>query len=362
MDQTTALQMADRVQTLPAITIQDVAAQIQLIEQCIKGLMKEGQHYGKIPGCGDKPTLLKSGAEMLSKLFQIRPEYKHEFRDLGNGHREIISYCTMYSKATGAAVGEGSGSCSTMESKYRWRKAQRSCPKCGADGTISRSKFSPNHLTQAQPGWYCRDCKAQYLYDDPEIRNQQAGRAENPDIADQYNTALKIADKRSYVAATITTTGASDYVTQDIEDFADIPQQPPRETTAEVVQTVPTTTTAGKQSIETVKTSVPADADYPTPAFLHDDSNSAADPVPQSATNEIALEGTIESISQKTGVQKSGKPWTLTRVVVSGQDVGTFDATTAKTLADAQFNGQHVKIRCKPNNKGNLEIISVEVV
>ena len=25
--------------------------------------MKDGEHFGKIPGCGDKPTLLKPGAE-----------------------------------------------------------------------------------------------------------------------------------------------------------------------------------------------------------------------------------------------------------------------------------------------------------
>jgi hypothetical protein len=108
-----------------------------------------------------------------------------------------------------------------MESKYRWRKSQRACPACGVDGSIGRSKFPPKDNPTGQPGWYCRDCKAQFAYDASDIRNQQAGRVENPDIADQYNTVQKMADKRAYVASVITSVGASDFVTQDIEDFYD---------------------------------------------------------------------------------------------------------------------------------------------
>jgi hypothetical protein len=46
------------------------------------------------------------------------------------------------------------------------------------------------------------------------------GRSENPDIADLYNTVLKMAKKRAFVDATITATAASDFFTQDVEDFA----------------------------------------------------------------------------------------------------------------------------------------------
>jgi hypothetical protein len=226
------------VQSLQLTTLEDVKKQVQAIEACVKTVMVANQHYGKIPGCGDKPTLLKPGAELLAKLFQIRPEFKRERIDLGNGHIQILSSCIMYSRITGSPVGEGAGNCSTMESKYRWRKAQRSCPSCGVEGSISRSKFPPKNDKNAQPGWYCRDCKTQFDYDSAEIRNQKTERVENPDIADQYNTVQKIADKRAYIAAVITTTGASDYVTQDLEDFAD--NFKAVETTAEVISTEPT--------------------------------------------------------------------------------------------------------------------------
>lgn len=197
-------------------TMEDVAAEVKAIETCIKTMMVEKRHYGTVPGCGDKKSLLKPGAEMLAKLFNIRPEFKRERRDLGNGHVEWTSTCIMFSRVTGQPVGEGAGTCSTMEKKYRWRKSERSCPKC--DGTILRSKYPPQDDKTAQPGWYCKECKSQFLYGDPEIRGQQTGRSENPDIADQYNTVQKMADKRGYVAAVITTTGASDYVTQDMDD------------------------------------------------------------------------------------------------------------------------------------------------
>lgn len=207
--------------SLPMISIEEVKNQVMAVETCIKTVMVRGRHFGEIPGCGNKPTLLKPGAEMLAKLFQIRPEFKRTRTDLGNGHFEILSSCTMYSHVTGKVVGEGAGICSTMESKYRWRKAQRSCPKCGIEGSIGRSKFPPKDNPKGEPGWYCKDCKAQFDYNEPMIRNQECGRTENSDIADQYNTVSKMADKRGYVAAVITTTGASDYVTQDIEDFSD---------------------------------------------------------------------------------------------------------------------------------------------
>ena len=41
----------------------------------------------------------------------------------------------------------------------------------------------------------------------------------NEDLADQYNTVLKMANKRSLVAAVLNSTAASDIFTQDIEDM-----------------------------------------------------------------------------------------------------------------------------------------------
>ena len=52
------------------------------------------------------------------------------------------------------------------------------------------------------------------------IESQQAGRKPNPDAADVVNTVLKMAYKRAKVATTINATSASEFFTQDVEDFA----------------------------------------------------------------------------------------------------------------------------------------------
>ena len=49
--------------------------------------------------------------------------------------------------------------------------------------------------------------------------SQVAGRVENSDLADTYNTVLKMAKKRALVDATLTATAASDIFTQDLEDY-----------------------------------------------------------------------------------------------------------------------------------------------
>ena len=47
------------------LTVAQVRAQINLIQEVMRTTMQDGQHFGKVPGCGDKPTLLKPGAEKI---------------------------------------------------------------------------------------------------------------------------------------------------------------------------------------------------------------------------------------------------------------------------------------------------------
>ena len=51
--------------TSAAMSAQQVLGQVALIQQILATAMKKGTHYDTIPGCGDKPTLLKPGAEKL---------------------------------------------------------------------------------------------------------------------------------------------------------------------------------------------------------------------------------------------------------------------------------------------------------
>ena len=197
-------------------SVGEVRNQVNKIQELMKDLMKTGEHYGVIPGTGTKPSLLKAGAEKLCFAFRLAPEFEIRQTDLAAGHREIQVITTLRNMATGAVVGQGLGSCSTMESKYRWRKLSRVCPKCGQEAIIKGKE-------EYGGGWICfkkkGGCGAKFADDAPEIIGQPEGRIENEDIADQYNTVLKMAKKRSIVDATITACAASDIFTQDVEDM-----------------------------------------------------------------------------------------------------------------------------------------------
>ncbi len=62
-------------------------------------------------------------------------------------------------------------------------------------------------------------CNAKWPDGAKEIEDQNTDRIPNDDLADQYNTVLKMANKRSLIAAVLNVTGASDIFTQDIEDM-----------------------------------------------------------------------------------------------------------------------------------------------
>jgi len=201
------------------ITVDDVVHQVDMVKQLYEKVMKKDKHYGRIPGT-QKDTLYKAGSEKLMTMFQLVPKIiKDEERDLGNGHRDNIMTIALYHKKTGELWGEGTGSCSTMETKFRYRNKKRVCPQCKQE-TIIKGK------DEFGGGWICwkknGGCGVKYPDGDPEIENQQVGKIENPDIADTYNTVRKMSYKRGIVSATISATGVSDIFTQDIENTAEL--------------------------------------------------------------------------------------------------------------------------------------------
>ena len=201
-----------------ALTAETLKRQVEIVRTAQRAVMKSGHHYDTIPGCGDKPVLLKPGAEIIALTFQFAPSYEIAQADFVNGHREYQVTCTLTHRPTGGYVGQGLGSCSTLESKYRFRKAEQTCPKCGQE-TIIKGK------QEYGGGWVCFQkkggCGAKFKYGDPAIENQNMGRIEHDNPADYYNTCLKMAKKRAFVDAILTSTAASDVFTQDIEDQPD---------------------------------------------------------------------------------------------------------------------------------------------
>jgi hypothetical protein len=196
-------------------SVNEVRVQVTQIHKLMEEMMKDGTHYGNsFPG-DTKKNLLKPGADKLMFMFRLRPDFEQDIKELPNGHREVLTRCKVYHIESGNKIAEGVGCASTMESKYRWRNADKKCPHCGKE-TIKKSK-------KENGGFYCftkiGGCGANFEDGDPAIVNQVTGKVENPDIADCYNTVLKISKKRAYVDATITATAASDIFTQDVDDL-----------------------------------------------------------------------------------------------------------------------------------------------
>lgn len=137
------------------------AQHYQTMTAFVQAQMQKDVDYGVIPGTR-KPTLLKPGAEKLCRLFSLRPSY------------QLIDYITDFEKPlfhyhyrcslikSGEMVGQGDGNCNSLENKYK---------------------------------------KQQYK------------------VFDLTNTICKIAQKRALVAAVLSSCGASEFFTQDIESL-----------------------------------------------------------------------------------------------------------------------------------------------
>ncbi len=103
------------------LTANDIKAQVELIQDVMKKVMHDKEHFGVIPGCGDKPALLKPGAEKLNLTFRMAPDPESDIIDLDGGHREYRVKCVLRAIKSGRILGAGVGSASTMETKWRFR-------------------------------------------------------------------------------------------------------------------------------------------------------------------------------------------------------------------------------------------------
>jgi len=200
-----------------AMSIDELKENLNFIREVMANVMKENQDYGKIPGCGDKPGLFQPGAQKLLMTFRLCDEVANEkVTDLPNFHREYAFVVRLRSDT--GKTWEGVGTCSTLESKYRYRKAERRCPKCGQN-TIIKGK------AEYGGGWICfakkGGCGAKYGDNDTAITSQAGGQVENENPADHWNTARKMAFKRALVHAAINATNTSELWSQDLEDLRD---------------------------------------------------------------------------------------------------------------------------------------------
>ena len=146
------------------VSMDQLRSQLEQLERFKQQIMVRGVDYGVIPNT-PKPTLLKPGAEKLSTAFGLTPAFTNVrcVEDWDNGLFAYTECCTLTSRHSGLIVASASGSCNSLERRFRRR-----------------------------------DSDAVY---------------------ELVNTVLKMAQKRALVAAVLIATGGSGTWTQDIEDM-----------------------------------------------------------------------------------------------------------------------------------------------
>lgn len=174
------------------LTAVQVRAQVNLIQEVMKSVMKKDTHYGTIPGC-QKPTLYKAGAEVLATTFRLAVD--PEVTDLSNNDEIRYRVRVKLTAANGNFVGVGIGEASTNEEKFMWRKA------------VCKEEFEATPEDRKRVKWSKSKDGA---YSQDQVRTN---------ISDLANTVLKMAKKRAQIDAILTATAASDIFTQDIEDL-----------------------------------------------------------------------------------------------------------------------------------------------
>ncbi len=183
-----------QAQTSGRMAVAEIIGHVAMVQEVMRAVMKPDVHYGVIPGT-DKPTLLKSGAEVLCMAFRIADSY--EVEDLSTEH--TVRYrvtCTGTHQVTGHVLGTGMGEASSGEEKYKWRKAYK-----------DEFEATPPNLRREKKGW---DKAKRESYSIMQVRTEPA---------DLANTILKMANKRAKMAMVLNVTAASDCFSQDLEDM-----------------------------------------------------------------------------------------------------------------------------------------------
>jgi ribosomal protein L37AE/L43A len=201
------------------IDVGRVIAMRAAVEEVVAKVLRRGEHYGEIPGTtkeGERPkmTLLQPGAEVLSQVFRLRPEYEEMALIEREDFVAVKIRCRLYHSLTGELVGEAIGSANTREEKYVAQTSARICPACGKP-TIFKSK---------EGGWFCwakkNGCGAQFPDGDKRMVQDQGAVVNSAKVWGLYHTLESIAQKRAFVRATRTATATSDLFT-DEEAVAD---------------------------------------------------------------------------------------------------------------------------------------------
>ena len=221
----------------------------------IQKVMDKDTDFGEIPGT-NKPTLYKPGAEKLQRFFGFsttttlsHADEKWEVPVTATSFPLFqYRYTTTVFAPNGKVLATCDGLCSSYESKYRWRWVPASYvpKKYNLDELESRPGVEREPAfaisKKATTGQYGKPIEYWQSWEE-DIANERAYRVTmrkrdggtmdawerdssvyrvpNEDIHSQINTIMKMSQKRSYVGAIIIAANASEFFTQDLEDYSE---------------------------------------------------------------------------------------------------------------------------------------------
>lgn len=199
------------IQDIDVKAVSETLTKVKTLQSTLKNILVDTHDYGKIPGCGDKPTLLKPGAEKILMALGITSSYElieHTENFDGKGFFAYTVKCILLKN--GAKITEGLGHANSKEKKWALEFVYEKDLPAGADKELLKKKsFNSSNGTY-------------YKYEVEADANSKA------------NTILKMAKKRAQIDAVLTVASLSEIFTQDFDDLP--PEEAP--TTKPVVDKV----------------------------------------------------------------------------------------------------------------------------
>lgn len=155
-----------------------IVRQQEMVRDVMAKVMKEGVHYGVIPGTKGK-SLYQAGADVLDRMFRLQPTYTVMSATRNDSSVSFVVQCELVHGPSGTLIAAGIGSCNSRERKYAntLRKLAVRAAKKG-EGPVSALELE--------------------------------------------NTILKMASKRARVGACLAATGAGELFSADLEDDSEL--------------------------------------------------------------------------------------------------------------------------------------------
>lgn len=205
------------IQDMDVQAVSETLKKVRSLQSTLKGILVENYDYGKIPGCGEKPTLLKPGAEKILMAMGITSTYELIEHTENFDNKGFFAYtvkCILLKN--GAKITEGLGHANSKEKKWALEFVYEKDLPPGADKELLKKK-----KIESSKGTF-------YKYEVEADANSKA------------NTILKMAKKRAQIDAVLTVASLSEIFTQDFDDLPEEEHPTTKETIDKVKENIKT--------------------------------------------------------------------------------------------------------------------------